>query len=245
MHSEVAMGAQQELAFRTWGGRRRGAGRPSTQERARISHDAREAVSAYTPVHVTLRMLEHVWNLRSERAYAVIHWGLEAARRRSDARVVQFSIQGNHVHLIVEADGTRSLANAVRALSIRLARGLNRMMGRSGPVFADRYHAHVLRTPAEVRNALRYVVGNFASHAARRGEPRRSGWVDPFSSAAVKTPRTPQRVLFAEAVTRAGKTWLMRGAGEWRVARGECGWGRLRDRGPVHGLHWRASGEGI
>jgi REP element-mobilizing transposase RayT len=107
-------------------------------------------------------MADHAWNLRSERSYAVIHRALEAARRRPDARVVHFSIQGNHVHAIFEAAGTRALANAVRALSIRIARGLNRMMGRSGPVLADRYHAHVLRTPAEVRNALRYVVGNFA-----------------------------------------------------------------------------------
>jgi hypothetical protein len=52
---------------------------------------------------------------------------------------------------------------------IRIARGLNAMMGRTGPVFEDRYHAHVLRTPAEVRNALRYVLGNYSSHAARRG----------------------------------------------------------------------------
>ena len=206
------MPAQQELAFRTWGGRRRGAGRPPAQERAGIPHVTREAVRPYQPVHVTLRMADHVWNLRSERSYAVIHRALEGARRRPDARVVHFSVQGNHVHLILEADGTRAVANAVRALSIRLARGLNRMMGRRGAVFADRYHAHVLRTPAEVRNALRYVLGNFASHAARRGERPRSGWVDPFSSAAVKVPRVAQRALFAEAVTRPAATWLGRSA---------------------------------
>ncbi len=206
------MAAQRELAFRTWGGKRRGAGRRSTQDRAGVPHVAREAVRPCQPVHVTLRMAEHVWNLRSERSYAVIHRALDAARRRPDARVVHFSVQGNHLHLILEVAGTRALANAVRALSIRLARGLNRMMGRSGPVFADRYHAHVLRTPAEVRNALRYVLGNFASHAARRGERTPSGWTDPYSSAAVKTPRTAQGVLFAKTVTRAAGTWLMRRA---------------------------------
>jgi REP element-mobilizing transposase RayT len=226
------MAEQQELAFRTWGGRRHGAGRRSAQERARIPHVGREAVRAYQPVHVTLRMADHVWNLRSERSYAVIHRALEAARRRPDARVVHFSVQGNHVHLIVEAEGSRALANAVRALSIRLARGLNRMMGRSGSVFADRYHAHVLRTPAEVRNALRYVVGNFASHAARRGKPPRSGWVDPFSSASVKAPRTAQRVLFAEAVTRPAGTWLGRSA-EASVPGRKDGAGGVGGRGPA------------
>jgi len=206
------MAEQQSFELRAWGGKRRGAGRPAAQGRAAVPHAAREAVRPCFPVHVTLRVAGHVWNLRSERSYAVIHRALEAARRSPDARVVHYSIQGNHVHLIVEARSTRALANAMRALSIRLARGLNRMMGRSGPVFADRYHAHVLRTPAEVRNARRYVVGNFASHAARRGEPKRSGWVDPFSSAAVKVPRAAQGVLFREPVTRGAGTWLLRNA---------------------------------
>jgi REP element-mobilizing transposase RayT len=155
---------------------------------------------------------DHVWNLRSERSWTVIHRALAAARRRPDARIVHFSVLGNHLHLILEADGPKALANAMRALSIRLARGLNGMMGRSGPVFADRYHAHVLRTPSEVRNALRYVLGNFASHAARRGEPMRGGRVDPFSSAAVKAPREAQGALFEEAVTHAPRTWLVRRA---------------------------------
>jgi REP element-mobilizing transposase RayT len=211
-YPEVVMAEQRSFQLHTWGGRRRGAGRRAAQGRAAIPHAARETVRPYFPVHVTLRMAEHVWNLRSERSYAVIHRALEAARRNPDARVVHYSIQGNHMHLIVEARSTRALANAMRALAIRLARGLNRMMGRSGPAFADRYHAHVLRTPAEVRNALRYVVGNFASHAARRGEPKRSGWVDPFSSAAVKTPRAAQGVLFGESVTRGAGTWLLRNA---------------------------------
>ena len=206
------MARQQELALASGGGKRKGAGRPRAAARPRIPHEAREAFCPSQPVHVTLRMAPHVWNLRSERSWAVIHRALEAMRRRPDARVVHFSIQGNHGHLIMEANGPRALANAVRALSIRLARGLNAMMGGRGPVFEDRYHAHVLRTPAEVRNALRYVVGNFASHAARRGEPTPSGWVDPFSSAIVKMPRGKQGVLFAESVTREAETWLLRTA---------------------------------
>lgn len=206
------MPVQQLLDLRTWGGMRRGAGRPPRPGRDALPHVARDAFGRPMPVHVTLRLAEHVWNLRSERLFAVIHRVLEAARRRTDARVVHFGILGNHVHLICEAVSSDALANAVRAFSIRLARGLNRMMGRSGRVFADRYDAHVLRTPAEVRNAVRYVVGNFASHARRRGEPLRDGWVDPFSSAVVKMPRAAQGTLFAEGVTDSPRTWLLRTA---------------------------------
>ena len=52
-----------------------------------------------------------------------------------------------------------------------MARALNRVMSRRGAVFASRFHAHVLRTPREVRHALAYVLGNHAVHAERAGRP--------------------------------------------------------------------------
>jgi REP-associated tyrosine transposase len=106
----------------------------------------------------------------------------------------------------------------MRALSIRIARGLNRLMRTRGPVFEDRYYAHVLRTPAEVRNAVRYVLGNFESHAARRGERVSGRWVDPFSSDANRVPRTGQLELFPDPVTSEPRTWLLRNAG-WATTR--------------------------
>jgi REP element-mobilizing transposase RayT len=205
------------------GGHRAGAGRPSKRPEPSAPHVEREEVRPYQPVHVTLRFADGVWNLRSERSFAVIHAALEGARRRPDARIVHFSVQGNHIHLIVEAAGTAALSNAVRALSIRLARRLNRMMGRRGPVFDERFHSHVLRTPAEVRNAMRYVLGNFASHAARRNEPMREGWVDPFSSAAAKAPRTAQASLFPEPPVRPATTWLLRRGEREGGAQGRSG----------------------
>lgn len=205
---------QQVLALPAWGGRRRGAGRKPAGERPRVRHVARGQIRPYQPVHVTFRMAEHVWNLRSQRAFRVIHAALRGAQRRPGFRVVHFSVQGNHLHLVVEAGGTRTFALRVRGLAVRLARGLNRMMGRSGPVLADRYHAHVLRTPAEARHAVKYVLGNFESHAVRRGEARSTkGWVDPFSSAAGRGPRNPQLELFEFGATARPRTWLLRKVG--------------------------------
>lgn len=201
---------QQSLALRTWGGRRRGAGRKPAPGREAIRHDPRGRVAASHPVHVTMRMAEHVWNLRSERSFRIFDAALRRVRTRPDFRVVHFSVLGNHVHLLVEADGASALANGMRALGIRLARRLNAMMGRSGSVFSARYHAHVLRTPAEVRNALRYVLGNFASHCERRGERVPAGGVDRFSSASGRGGLQAQQVLFEEAATSAPRTWLLK-----------------------------------
>jgi REP element-mobilizing transposase RayT len=205
---------QQSFELPTWGGRREGAGRKTDRPRRAIPHRRREDFHPNQPVHVTQRMAAWVWNLRSERSFCVIHAALERQRHRTDVRAIEFSIQGNHLHLVVEADGPRALSNGMRALAIRLARGLNRMMGRRGPVFEDRYHAHVLRTPTEVRNALRYLRGNYANHATRWGEKVSGRWVDPYTSHVVRVPRGAQGSLWPEPVTRPPETWLIRKGAE-------------------------------
>lgn len=86
------------------------------------------------------------------------------------------------IHMIVEAPDAVALARAMKGLEVRMARGLNRVMARKGPVFADRYHAHLLRTPTEARYARNYVLSNWRVHAQREGRPLPRG-IDPFSSA--------------------------------------------------------------
>jgi hypothetical protein len=68
--------------------------------------------------------------------------------------VVHFSFQENHAHLIVEADDKSSLSRGLNGLSVRLARAYNRVLGRRGRLWAERFHARALRTPREMRRAL-------------------------------------------------------------------------------------------
>jgi len=105
------------------------------------------------------------------------------ACERGTFRLVHYSLQGNHVHLIVEADDQRALGRGMKVLGSRIARAANRVFGRSGPVLADRNHLHVLRTPREVRNALGYVLSNARVHMARAGRTlSRAFQIDPASS---------------------------------------------------------------
>lgn len=162
------------------GGKREGAGRKPKGDRAGVPHVLRESFSSTTPVHVTVRVLKGVPNLRSRKAKRIVFQCLRAARDRLGVRLTQFSIQANHIHLIVEAESRWALTRGMKGFSVRIARRLNRAFGRRGKVFADRYHAHPLRTPGEVRNAVRYVMENSRIHALRRGEYLRHS-IDPFA----------------------------------------------------------------
>jgi len=74
---------QARFRFRKWGGKRKGSGRKPNGPRARLRHVRRPALKARFPVHVTWRMRQGVWNLRThERALAkgMCELGVRVAR---------------------------------------------------------------------------------------------------------------------------------------------------------------------
>jgi len=106
----------------------------------------------------------------------------KANRQQSGAfRVCEFSVQEDHIHLLVEATTPLALARGMRGLALRIALALNRLLFRRGPVFADRWHGRPLTSPREVRNALVYVLANFRKH--REASSGEAGEWDVFSSA--------------------------------------------------------------
>ena len=114
-------------------------------------------------MHVTLRVALGLPSLRGRDVYARIERALRAASRDS-FRLVQYSVQSDHLHLVVEADTPTRLARGMQGLAVRTAKAINRVLRRHGTVWAERYHAHALKTPREVRNALVYVLNNFRKH---------------------------------------------------------------------------------
>jgi len=167
-------------------------------------------------VHATLRLTPEVGQLRTKQKLREMKAAFRAAHGEDEAqfRVVHFSIQNTHIHLIVEAGNRERLSRGITGLAVRLARRLNRLVGRKGRVFSDRYHARPLRTPSEARHALAYVLLN-ARHHARHAPPR--GTIDPCSSGALfdgwdrpcRYPRS-YRDEDPEAATRPPTTWLLR-----------------------------------
>jgi REP element-mobilizing transposase RayT len=173
---------QLELPMHTWGGARPGAGRPK-RAGAGVPHRTRPALSRHHPVHVTLRVAKGVRSLRGSRVFRGLRRALAAAKRRFGFRLVHYSVQSNHIHMLAEADDRVALTRGLQGLQVRVARAINRARDRSGRVFSDRYHARVLKTPLEVRRALVYVLNNLKRHLASDGLSLPPWHWDPCSSA--------------------------------------------------------------
>jgi REP element-mobilizing transposase RayT len=120
-------------------------------------------------------MSEGVWNLRSRRSFTRLTSAFYGSAVRFGYRIVHYAVMGNHVHLIVEARDEGALAIGMQSLAIRIAQSLNRMMERKGRVMSDRYHAHILKTPTEVRHCVHYLQTNAHKHYKVPGP-------DPFTS---------------------------------------------------------------
>ncbi|MBI2389779.1 MAG: hypothetical protein HYV09_09325 [Deltaproteobacteria bacterium] len=205
---------QLDLPMHRHGGARRGAGRPRTS--TQVAHAARPRFDGTrTPLHATLRMAKGVWNLRSQRGYSCVEHALKAERALRALRVVHFSVQGNHLHLIVEADDRIALSRRMQGFGIRFAKRVNTMMGRPrGRVLADRYHARLLPTAREVHRAIRYVLLNHLKHSAQAG--RLGIALDPFSSAPVfrhfgfTAKRAPTSAGTGPPPVSDPKSWLLK-----------------------------------
>ncbi|MDJ0864961.1 MAG: transposase [Myxococcota bacterium] len=117
---------------------------------------------------MTIRVRKEVRSLRTRRFVAAFRASLRQACERGDFRVAHYSVQRDHVHLIVEAAGKRALGSGMKSISARLAHAVNRVFARSGRVLDGRYHLHLLKTPREVRNALAYVLLNARKHWRER-----------------------------------------------------------------------------
>src|SRR5438045_959045 len=74
-----------------------------------VRHRERAVHKYWNPLHVTMRAIRGLPSFRSETLYGAFE---RAVRRteRDDFRVVEYSIQDDHLHLIVEADDNDALA---------------------------------------------------------------------------------------------------------------------------------------
>ncbi len=200
----------EQLSFadqRTHGGPRPDAGRKPQSARPKLPHRKRPAHAYDNPVHVTMRRAKGLPSLRVERLHDLLRAAI-AATRREDFRIVHYSIQNDHLHMLVEADDARALTNGMKSFAVRVAMRVNHwvMRRRTGRVWGDSYHRRELTTPSEVRNAIVYVLNNHLKH----GEWE-VGLVDPCSSAPWfdgwmhrREPVPPE-----PAATERAWTWLL------------------------------------
>ncbi len=172
-----------------------------------MPHDKRDRVKPENPMTITRKLMKGLAPLRCTAFRQPIIDAIEAGKEKYGCRVVEFTIQNDHLHFTVEASGKEGLVKFIIGLSVRIAKTINRVLGRKGPVWRDRYHRRDMVSLREVYNGVRYVLCNGAKH----GDCYEGKEVDPFSSApwfrfwlGLETPRSSGRPVALP------QTWKLR-----------------------------------
>jgi REP element-mobilizing transposase RayT len=222
---------QQELFRR--GGKRKRAGRKPKGARAGASHQKRPTIKPNHALHVVMRVVAAVGNMRRRSLYKAMRDATITAALRERFRIVHISLQRTHVHMLVEAENKLALARGMQGFQISAARNINTVLGadkyrrRRGPVFADRYHLEVITSPTRARRALSYVLSNWRRHKEDQHGLARTWLVDPFSSGIAfpdwkelegKHFMWPVRATYDPLMVRRPQSWLLREG--WKVCGG-------------------------
>lgn len=210
---------QQPFGFRTWGGRRRGAGRTAARENFGLQpHVGRPKFAPSVPVHVTMRARRGVPSMRAAVVARVVVGEISRASTKG-FRVLHFSVQEDHVHLIAEGDDGLSFSRGMQRLASRIAMAVNALASRHGQLWRERYYRRDLASPRQFRNALVYVTFNFRKHSPPRERAARERgldvlssafWVDDWSTAAFRDRVRAYRARAGPRPTADPRTWTAR-----------------------------------
>ena len=217
-------GRQQPFVWKTRGGRREGAGRPPSPANVGLQpHCARPAFTPSVPAHVTMRAVRGVPSMRA----AVVARAVVAELARASTkgfRVLHYSVQNDHVHLLAEGDDGECFSRGMQRLASRIAMAVNALAKRRGRLWRERYHRRDLATPRQFRNALVYVTFNFRKHSpgaeraarARMIDGCSSGlWMDDWTTETFRERLREHRARAGPRPTAEAKTWLAR-IGWWK-----------------------------
>ena len=213
------------------GGPGRGQGRKKGT-RGLVSHRRRPFIDGKRPLHISTKIVRGLPSLRGRTLWAAVRRAFAFGRQYHDGsnrvrfRIVHFSVQGRHIHLICEADSRKWLSRGIQGFKIRVGKQVNKALGgRKGSVFADRYHERLIKNPTQCRHALAYVLNNSRHHAYEERATYPRNRVDPCSSAMAfdgwsRPPRpwgqAPPTDVDDQPTSAEPGTWLLRGG--WRRA---------------------------
>ena len=152
----------------------KGAGRPAKVDRG-IRHISREKINRPSALHLTIKVRENKADIKNKRILKALHYAIRRARLQG-LRVVHYTLEYNHVHLLVEANDNKSVQKGMQALGISFSKAINKIKQVKGSVYKHRHHFRKLNSRREYKNVIQYIFRNGIKHK------RSLCLIDPFNS---------------------------------------------------------------
>ncbi len=151
------------------------AGRPAIHDRG-IRHRRREYIGRPHSLHVTVKLNRA--DIKNKSILKILRYAIQRARFRG-LRVVHYTLEHNHVHLLIEGESNLMLSKGMQGLGVSLAKKINSLLRIKGQRYKHRYHLRILRSASQVRNVINYILKNGMKHGTAKTI------IHPFNSALV------------------------------------------------------------
>ena len=142
------------------------AGRPAIHDRG-IRHISRDPIKRLTALHLTIKIIRDKAGLKNKAMLKVLQQAIVKARGKGLA-VIHYTLEFDHIHLLVESGDHQELGKAMQSLGVSLSMAINRLRKAKGRVFKTRYHLRKLKTPTEIKNVISYILNNTIKHRASK-----------------------------------------------------------------------------
>jgi REP element-mobilizing transposase RayT len=150
------------------------AGRPAKVDIG-IRHISREKISKPSALHLTIKVRENKADIKNKRILKALHHAIKRARLQN-MKVLHYTLEYNHLHILVEVSNNKILHKGMQALGISLSKAINKIKNLKGTVYKHRYHFRKLNSRREMKNALLYIFKNGMKHK------RACSLIDPYNS---------------------------------------------------------------
>jgi len=180
-----------------------------------VRHVERPALASRHPVQATLRVTAAIGGLRTKAKVQAIRQAMRAAheKRGDEFRVLQFSVQETHVHLIVEAKSKEALSRGLKGFEVRVARKLNAIAGGRGG--CSRTGTTRGRSRRRARSGMRTPACCSTRGITRRGRGRATASIRAAQGCISMDGAGPCRPALAPSMTT--HEYLSRCRARWRV----------------------------
>lgn len=152
--------------------------------------------------HVMARLTRHEMGLDSKAQKQLLLAVIKRARKKYDFRIENFSIMGNHFHLLIVPGKGQSLSRIMQWIMSVFAMRYNRIHGYWGPAWGSRFISRIVDTFRDLFATFEYINLNSVKaglvllpwewpycglHHARDGCLDILGELDPMISALFRT----------------------------------------------------------
>ncbi len=150
------------------------AGRPAIHDPG-IRHTKRLRLKKPSSLHLTIKVRENKADIQNKRILKALHHAIKRARLKG-LKIVHYTLEYNHVHLLVESVDNKILHSGMQAFGITIAKAINKIKRVKGSVYKNRYHLRLINSARQLKNVLNYIFENGIKH--RRTNSR----IDLFNS---------------------------------------------------------------